>query len=348
MSQSQKLLPLVALSSLALTGCDPLVDKTPDARPTITTTVTVADDSAKPFASIKEAYLHIIQNPEEYPLGEDTANLDDPIEYALVEATMDESPELLLRGGAEELTAELVFTFDEDRGILTQVFGAIVSGVLNDPPGFRTRTMASKSGHGLYSNIRLSASGEETVTHFEIRDSKINSLTKPGGDPFNQHASNQAEIHWFDVDDESGLDALDEASPAEPSIDSNGQGQAAGEDGNYRFTGRVVVRTNEEVMGGDSMPGGESPEDEQVFLVLDAPMEITANTGAGPRSSRTAVMTEVSIGSISNAGTVRKNRWLQFEGQHITIISRPDQVKYPSDASIPLGVLRVLDYVTVE
>lgn len=251
----------MALSSLALSGCDALVDETADACPTITTTVTVADDSAKLFLSIKEAYLHIIQNPEEYLLGKGTADLDDPIEYARVEATMDESPELLLRGGAEELTPELVFTLDEDRGILTQVFGLMVSGVINDPPGFRTRRMASKSGHGFYSNIRLSAYGEETVTHFKIRNSKINSLTKPGGDPCNQHASNQAEIPWFDVDDESGLDVRDEASPAEPSIDSNGQEHAASEDGNYRFTGRVVVRTNEEVMGGDSMPGGESPED---------------------------------------------------------------------------------------
>lgn len=366
MSMSKRLLPLAALISLSLAGCDSSSEPVPTITTTITSTAaeeatmeaSSAGESSEPSqdddvaAAAKDAYFKVLENPSVYPVhNAEDYELDGKFRYALVEATGDEIPELLLQVGGKEYSPVIVFAYKESTNEAKQIQEVLIRGA-SGAGGHRLQVWASRSGNGLYQIENHSIQPEALSTLFVVNTMALVAASPEENFDINYPLEDHHPVVWFASDDPEGMEIVQGVggTAEEPDISTNvtKSSEVTPDDGNYRFTGKVVVKTNEELMGGGEMPNNEPRDNEHIVLVLDTPVEVTAQSYAGPRSSQTAVMTEISLPGGYEYGSISGNPWASYIGQRITITSSPDQLKYPSDTSMPLGVVRVTDFISVD
>lgn len=146
-------------------------------------------------------------------------------------------------------------------------------------------------------------------------------------------------------------EAVDAADGEEDHGDT-GEGDDAGEDtqdeessdlapGESAYIGTVEKQTTEEVLNGapDPNPNSSKPSDRYYVLVLDEPTEITARK-AGPEPY-TRVNEIISLGD--NGYFDSSERWEPYVGKRVRLIVENGYLNYPSDTSLPLGALSLVE-----
>lgn len=288
-----------------------------------------------------DLYRRVIESPESFPVkGDADFVARGNYSYALVEATGDDPPELLLMTDGMEFSPVSVFTTEGDR--LVQAEGVLIDGAAG-AGGQRLRVKGSNSGVGLYQIDHHSLSEDGQSTLFGFTDGQLSRAEEPSFFKLASPPSDHHDIEWFDTEDPSGLDEWEgtgtsSGSDAEP-VESTAASES--EDwGTYQFTGVVQEKTAFELMDGGATPNGEPSDEVHLVMVLDAPMNITAQT-VGPHA-RSAFISEVNF-----PGHFYQDEsydWSQHIGERITISAEPEHIRFPTDASLPLGMLRVHDF----
>lgn len=303
-----------------------------------TTGTSTTEDSA---AISLDLYRHVIENPASYPVkGDADFVARGNYSYALVEATGDDHPELLLMVHGRESSPISVFTIED--GSLVQAEGVLIDGAPGGG-GLRLRVKGSISGAGLYQIDHHSLSEDGQSTLFGFTDGQLSRAEEPSFFKLVSPPSDHYEIEWFDTEDPSGLDEWEgggtsSGSDAEP-VESASALES--EDwGTYQFTGVVQEKTALELMDGVATPNGEPLDELHLVMVLDSPMNITAQT-VGPHSG-SAFISEVNLpGYFYEWGDYD---WSQHIGERITISAEPEHIRFPTDSSLPMGMLRVFDF----
>ena len=346
-----------AVLTLSLASCsNPETNAESGASSPSATTVTVTSiaeetTSEPPSSEATESsslnlYRHVINNPEKFPVKGNASFVPrGGYSYALVEAAGDELPELLLMVHGQWSSPISVFTIED--GGLVQASGVLIDGA---PTGGsqRLRVKGSRSGAGLYQVDHHSLSGQGVSTLFGFSDETLYAAS--GAESYNMASppADHHEIVWTDTSDASVLESWSgpgsiiygqppAASEPKPPSESS---QAENSD-IQQFTGVVYEKTAQELMDGGETPNGEPWDELHIVMELDNPRDVTAvNYGT---NKVTRFVDEVALISDENGYD-----WSQHIGQRITISVVFDQMRFPSDASLPLGALRIFDFTQIE
>lgn len=148
-------------------------------------------------------------------------------------------------------------------------------------------------------------------------------------------------------------EAVDAADAEEEHADTGEDGEDAEEDtnddkssdlapGETEYIGTVEKQTVEQVLKGrpNPNPDYDTSESRYYVLVLDEPAEITAQK-AGPEPV-TKVNEIISLGD-NNGIRDSSERWEPYVGKRIRLIVTDGKFYYPSDTSLPLGALSLVE-----
>lgn len=160
-----------------------------------------------------------------------------------------------------------------------------------------------------------------------------NDEAEGSGDEDEPEAADAGEEH-VDTGDDGDDESADENTKNKKSSDL-----APGESA---YIGTVEKQTTEEVLKGapDPNPDYSKPSDRYYVLVLDEPTEISAQK-AGPQEF-TRVNEIIALGM--NKGVFDSSeRWEPYVGKRIRLIVDKGNLNYPSDTSLPLAAVRLVD-----
>lgn len=363
MTIGRKLVPLVAIASLTLAGCTDEANSETRPRQTITTTITTSaaaseasEDSEDSESSENEepagydaaldAYRDVVANAAAYPVNP-SAQYEPRggYGYALVEATYDDVPELLVRVNGMEYSPVLIFSYDDAADEVIQTEEVLIDGAAGAGGG-RSRVWASKDGSGIYQVDYHSIQPEQYSSKFEVYGESLGKVEDRAKFFRGQLLPDLQPLVWYDSDDEVGFDIIQGVGGAAPGADdltgnasNTPPGDESTEESTYQFTGKVVIKTNAELPEHGGPANGEPMDEEHIIMVLDSPQEVTAQT-VGPQS-RTALMTQVVLHVSNSQVGIENSKWLPYVGERITIASNADDLRYPTDTTMPLGMLRV-------
>lgn len=348
----RKLLPITCSLSLVLVGCSNAAESTTaDATsstgtssqisPTTPVSTTEAALPEDPSANAVEEYAQILANPSIYPVSEAAQYVPNgTYSYALVEATSDSTPDLLLRVNSAEYSPVLVFTFDENTQTATQAEGVFIDGA-SGVGGDRSRIRASNSGIGIYQVDWNSLREIAQSTLYGIQGNTLTKISAPEEFIFANSMPDHHEISWISVNDLSGLSTVQTGGASiQQAVPTPVQQPASNL---HYFSGVVTMQTAGELMRGERTPNGEPATDLYLVLVLDSPIEITARNAATDPQTRT--ISEVSLGRYIAADG--DNDWIGYLDTHVEITATTDQVWFPTDTGLPLGMLRLADYKSI-
>lgn len=299
-------------ATVVLTGC-----AAGDNNDVVVETVVVTEGQ-EPDAG--DFFTTVLDNPPTMP--EDRASRFHPTgthSYALVEATGDGTPDLLLRINGEEFSRVLLYTLG-DSGEPVASTDYLLDGAAG-AGGSRARVLASASGAGVYEISHQSVHPEGTSRLYRLEGGSLRIVDERTVEALST-PPDHVEITWLDI-----------PAPGAPAPEA----PAAAEGDS--FTGTVVEKSTSEVMNGERPPNGEPESNRYYLLELDAPMDATAQLGGGGGTD-TRTITAVSLG--------RKDRysddsaeWLPLVGKRVTVTPHVPQSHWPSDTSLPLGMLGV-------
>jgi len=350
LSQGAPVRLLFSLSTaLLLAGCSAGNDQV--IVETVVVTETAAADAAGPRSTLAgedtvsgdqlaDAYLRALQDPPVH--AEDRGSRFHPTgtwSYAIVEATGDDRPDMLLRVDSREFARIHLYTTDAD-GQLLRSTDYLIDGAAGNG-GSRVRLEGSRAGAGVYQIDYMSMQREGTSTLYRPEGTSLVKAGEPTVFEALGALPDHEELTWFPSTDHSGLEvvrtgARHSPAPTAPQLET---GPTAGQ---IRFTGVVSEKSTSEMMRGERSPNGEPESNRYYTLILDEPREITAFHGPGdPYTQR---MSEISLGEKS---VYRDNsaEWAPWVGRRITLDVDPGNMAYPTDASMPVGMLRVWDAV---
>lgn len=347
-----KLLPISCCLSLALVGCSNTsgtaafdgpspTNTTSQVSPTAQITSAEATPEEVLSANAIAAYMEILANPSSYSISDAAQYVPNgTYSYAVVEATSDSIPELLLRVNSAEYSPVLVFTYDDDTKTAVQAEGAFIDGA-SGAGGARSRIRASNSGVGIYQVDWNSLREIAQNTLYGIQDNTLTKVSGPEEFVFANSMPDHHEISWISVSDKTGLFTIQRGGTSiTPTPPTSTQAPAANL---HHFSGMVTMQTADELMKGEPTPNGEPATDLHLVLVLDSPIEITARKAGS--ASQTSTISEVSLGQY--IPTNGDNEWLNFLNTNVEITANADQVWFPTDTGLPLGMLRLQDYVSL-
>lgn len=288
-------------------------------------------------------YEYVIAHPTEYTF--ETEALVEPTgsySYALVEATGDDVPELLLKQDSSEFAAVLVFTIGDD-GKAHPSTNVLIDGV-RSAGGSRAAVVASATGEGLYQENH---NGMRPEVDFQLYSIDGDTLTKVGA-PEEAHIEaipeKYQQVTWTSTTDPS---ALQQGAPAAAAPAEGAQDEAPADDevlGEGEFVGTVEELTIEEALAQAGADDPSAPESGSKYWVLhfDGPQDISASKGGsrGPVTQTTEYLrlgySEITSSGSSDAGT----EWAQYVGKRVKVSLDPSTLSWPSDVSYPLGSLR--------
>lgn len=291
----------------------------------------------------KSEYENVIAHPDEYAF--DTDALVEPTgeySYALIEATGDGTPELLLKKDSREFAPVLVFHLDEE-GKARPSSPVLLDGV-RSAGGSRAAVFASASQNGLYQEDHYSTQPD---ANFQLYSVDGDTLTKVGA-PEEAHIDaipeKYQQVTWTSTTDPS---ALQQGAPAAAAPAEGAQDEAPADDevlGEGEFVGTVEELTIEEALAQAGADDPSAPESGSKYWVLhfDGPQDISASKGGsrGPVTQTTEYLrlgySEITSSGSSDAGT----EWAQYVGKRVKVSLDPSTLSWPSDVSYPLGSLR--------
>ncbi|MGX1739320.1 hypothetical protein ACWIB8_09185 [Corynebacterium flavescens] len=326
------------------------------------------DPQADPLAQVRQAYAAVLDNPSSIAFNYDPAPMTvllGSYQYAIVEATGDDRPDLLLEQSYREVSPVVLITTEADDPSKIVVSQEVLITGAAGVGGGRYRILGSLEGDQLFQ-----------VTAHSIRpDKQLESFTLSGNHfvPGAQQSFSMegtglfpgtTELTWLDSTDRSGLDSISPtaaatpAAPAQetkrsgggprPTLDSqpqaaantpSGSSSVVTEGSTTRMTGVVRKKTGRELLQGAPNAGPASDlETEFWVLEFDSPQQVPGRT-----YDQRLVVKETDALSITrpdgDPGLIAKLR--PFEGKRATVTVGPKQGAWQSDASLPLGALRV-------
>lgn len=310
------------------------------------------DTSAAPLDWQSE-YGKVLDNPGEYDFtGANPAGVAvefsaiGEYEYALVETNGGGNPELLLSSwGTDPGQGRYarVLVFSTDGGALEHSTQAMTMGAAG-AGGFRAAVEASQLGRGLYQITGSSGRGEGESVWCDVEGVQFTSCAEPtparltGSLPLHQL------ITWTPIDDRSALEI------GEPTVllpdDENPNAVDAPD---VVIEGNVVKKTGAELRPG-GMPNGEDPSSEYILLQLDAPQEFTDYMHAGSVTTQETDAVSLGINERSPGGYAHAHggEWSALVGQRVRLTLDPRNVHFQTDASMPMGALRIGRFEKVE
>ena len=198
---------------------------------TITSTAgetTTETSTTEDFAALSlDLYRRVIESPESFPVkGDADFVARGNYSYALIEATGDDHPELLLMVHARESLPISVFTIEDES--LVQADGVLIDGAPGGG-GFRLRVKGSISGSGLYQIDHHSLSEDGQSTLFDFTDRQLLRVEEPSFFKLASPPSDHHDIEWFDTEEPSVLDEWEGAGASSSSNAEPGESTAASE-----------------------------------------------------------------------------------------------------------------------
>lgn len=348
----RKLLPITCSLSLVLAGCSSTTEPTTtevasstetssQISPTTPASTTEEAPLEDPSANAVEEYAQILANPSIYPFTEISRFVPTgTYSYALVEATSDSVPELLLRVDSQEFAPILVFSYDENTQSAVQAGGVLIDGAAS-AGGSRVKVRASNSGAGIHQLDWYSIQPVGESTLYGIQGNSLTQIADPEDFMVGELLPDHHEITWIDANDPSGLSTVQSGgSSIQQAVPTPVQQPASNL---HYFSGVVTMQTAGELMRGERTPNGEPATDLYLVLALDAPIEITARNAATDPQTRT--ISEVSLGRYIPANG--DNEWIGYLDTHVEITATTDQVWFPTDTGLPLGMLRLEGYKSI-
>lgn len=180
------------------------------------TSVVASEEGADPKDSARSVYEEVIAHPGDiefnYPnedagLINGTKSTPTGFQYAIVEATGDGIPELLVRRGTLEPNPVAVFSTENEGRDLVTVKDVLVDGAAS-AGGYRASVMAAESGVGLFQIEGQSIKRSHDATEFTIDGTKLVSGPKSSFDVSSGGPEGAEAIEWTDTGDSSALDAI--------------------------------------------------------------------------------------------------------------------------------------------
>ena len=228
-------LALTVTAALALAGCSNQEGSEPalnDASPAAQQQTPAAAD---PIANARSVYEEVIAHPGDiefnYPnedagLIHGTKSTPSGFQYALVEATGDDIPELLVRRGTLEPNPVAVFSTANGGKDLVTVEDVLVDGAAS-AGGYRSSVMAAESGVGLFQIEGQSIKRSHDATEFTIDGTKLVSGPESSFDVNSGGPEGAQAIEWTDTGDSSALDAISAVGTGTDSADNGPEPEVA-------------------------------------------------------------------------------------------------------------------------
>lgn len=113
--------------------------------------------------------------------------------------------------------------------------------------------------------------------------------------------------------------------------------------------GTVVKKTGAQLQP-EGTPNGEDPASEYFLLHMHAPQEFTDHNHAGSVFTNTTEYVFLGARETSARGyaNVQNTEWEHFVGERVRLTIAPQHVRFQTDASMPMGALRVARYESAE
>ena len=265
-------------------------------------------------------------------------------DYALVEATGGGAPELLLSQWSIDSYSNRfarVLVFSVDSGTLTQVSNGLTYGAAG-AGGFRAGVDASQLGLGVYQSQWSSGTGDGESVWCQLDGDAL--VTE--GESSEMNAMSPPRLHlvvdWTPVTDRGPLEA-GELTVSLPELERRNPVDGPDE----VITGTVVMKTAAELEP-DGTPNGESMDSEYYMLEIDEPREFTDHSHGGSTYTSTAEYVDLGRREWSRYDHIVGTEWEALVGKRVTITVDPSYVWFQTDASMPMGALRVGRYESVE
>lgn len=355
--------PLLASATVltglaALVGCAGSGDGAPE---TSYVTQTVAQDNApdnapdsaqpagpeptrageSPADAVIRAYSDVLDSPGRYPFtGGGNYSLNGEYEYALVEMTGDDVPELLVKAlTTDHIDPVRVFSTTDD-GTLIAPDDTLVSGAAG-AGGYRAAVHATPGGDRILQTEWHSLRPERTVRGFTLRGDSLVADGEEWEEDGRSPSGRLVDVTFHPLHDRGPLQALEPGTaapvtaggpaPTPPAV-------APAPDGGNIVTGTVRVLTAPELarlQGHDRTPNGEDDSHRFALLVLDVPTMFTAKASGdrGALQDREASM--VLLGSQTPYAS--DSTGFDLAGQRLTLSFDRNGCWFPSDTSLPLG-----------
>lgn len=181
-------------------------EKTTDTAPEEATVEEPETTSAAAQIDYRAAYAEVLANPGAYPPNpaaryEPTGTYS----YALVEATGDDIPDLLLRVDSKEFSPVLLLKVDSN-GTVVASTDVVLDGAAG-AGGSRSEVFGSREGSGIYEvssqSLRPEGRGQRYLLEGTslVRSGEPQTFNKANGTPADYFSPN-----WLDTTDPSGLD----------------------------------------------------------------------------------------------------------------------------------------------
>ena len=134
----------------------------------------------------------------------------------------------------------------------------------------------------------------------------------------------------------------------EADVDANAEEDAQDEEtsdlapGETEYFGTVEKQNVEQVLKGrpNPNPSYDTSSSRYYVLVLDEPVEVTGNKGGNRNYSQ--VNEIISLGD-NNGIFDSSERWDPYVGKRVRLIVTDGELNYPSDTSLPLGALSLVE-----
>lgn len=287
------------------------------------------------------AYEFDVPNPagidtEFVPTGE--------YDYALVEATGGGAPELLLSQWSIDSSSSRfarVLMFTVDSGSLTQSSNALTYGAAG-AGGFRAGVDASQLGRGIYQTQWSSGTGDQESTWCELDGSTIAAAAESQKIWVRHTPPLHLVIDWTPITDRGPLEA------GELTVSNPEDTHPAPVDGPAEVISGTVVRKTAAELEPDGTPNGESADSEYFLLEMDSPREFTDHHHAGSVYSDTAEYVYLGRREWTRYEHIDGTEWEALVGERVTLTVDPSFIGFQTDASMPMGALRVSRYESVE
>lgn len=304
---------------------------------------------SSPYAQLAAGYKKAIANPDAISMNSVEDYYPTGIYwYGFTDVNGDGTPEMLYKKESKGWGPVSVF-HSSDNGKTVQNTQDVLLAGASTAGGSRQDVSGSASGSGLWEVAWHSVQNEAVARRYELNGNKLQSVGEEIS--FTKMVNTPPDVQpiaWFRTTDTTGFDTLAEGDIPTQSNNMSRLGESTSGVGDPNpgvaartdttsFSGTVRRKTAAEVMNGQPTPNGE-PED-QVFWVLelDTPQNVTASI---PHDVATRFISEIALGEKTEHQD-DSSQWEKLENKHVTVTAETKRVHYPSDSSMPMGMLRL-------
>lgn len=317
------------------------------------------------------AFADILDDPSALDLASDPSpDATGDYSYALGDVTGEDEPELLIAVDDKKSSPVHIVTTD-DSGNTTVSRGSLrLSGA--DADGGRAAIHFAESGNGMYQATGQANSPAVTTQRYELDGDKLVNAgdvqTSPSGDLLPGHV----EATFTSTTDRGPFDKVKDggeertgtgngnatgsagqgaqggaAAPAPGTAKDAPQAEAdAGADvgpNEVEIVGTVEELSTAEAAEGKTPPNNEDPNNRYFVLRFDKPQSLPVRSSSGGASDQThqAALLDSIEHTPYGSSTGQSSRWENYAGQHVRVVVAKDNLWQPSDAGLPLGMLRM-------